>query len=138
MSDRSLQTGVSTTGVSVTVVAVAPVLGSLELVARVSAFFCESQWDSLGITWGCLGNRTPARWGHLWSHQFMIVAPRLYPHCKILQPIKAEACGPPELLLYVQHVIHWAPFLDAQCLLLVQEEVCKEFISQPYPLCLLI
>ena len=74
----------------------------------------------------------------LLSHQFMVVAPQLYPRHKILQPIEVEACGPPELLLYVWHVIHWAPFLDAQCLLLVQEEVCKEFISQPYPLCLLI
>ena len=74
----------------------------------------------------------------LLSHQSMVVAPRLYPCSKISQPIEVEARGPPELLLYVQHVIHWAPFLDAQCLLLVQEEVCEEFISQPYPLCLLI
>ena len=74
----------------------------------------------------------------LLSHQSMVVAPRLYPCHKILQPIEAEARGPPELLLYVWHVIHWAPFLDAQCLLLVWEEVCEEFISQPYPLCLLI
>ena len=74
----------------------------------------------------------------LLSHQSMVVAPRLYPHCKISQPIEAEARGPPELLLYVWHVIYWAPFLDAQCLLLVQEEVCEEFISQPHPLCLLI
>ena len=72
----------------------------------------------------------------LLSHQSVVAAPRLYPHCKILQPIEVEACDPPELLLYVWHVIHWAPFLDAQCLLLVREEVCEEFISQPYPLCL--
>ena len=74
----------------------------------------------------------------LLSHQSVVVAPRLYPHCKILQSIEAEARGPPELLLYVRHVIHWAPFLDAQCLLLMREEVREEFISQPYPLCLLI
>ena len=74
----------------------------------------------------------------LLSHQSMVVAPKLYPRCKVSQPIEVEARGPPELLLYVRHVIHWAPFLDAQCLLLVQEELCEEFISQPYPLCLLI
>ena len=59
-------TGVSVTGDSVTGVTVALVLGSLELVAGVSTFFCESWRDSLGVTWGHLGNRTPARWGHLW------------------------------------------------------------------------
>ena len=74
----------------------------------------------------------------LLSHQSVVVAPRLYPCHKISQPIEAEARGPPELLLYVWHVVHWAPFLDVQCLLLVQEEVCKEFVSQPYPHCLLI
>ena len=74
----------------------------------------------------------------LLSHQSVVVAPQLYPHHKISQPIEAEARGPPELLLYVWHVIHWIPFLDAQCLFLVWEEVCEEFISQPYPLCLII
>ena len=72
----------------------------------------------------------------LLSHQSMVVAPLLYPCRKISEPIEAEACGPPEMFLYVCHVIHWASFLDAQCLLLVWEEVCEEFISQPYPLCL--
>ena len=72
----------------------------------------------------------------LLSHQSMVVAPLLYPRCKISEPIEAEACGPPEMVFYVQQVIHWAPFLGFQCLLLVQEEVCEEFISQPYPLCL--
>ena len=70
------------------------------------------------------------------GHQSVVVAPLLYPSHKISEPIEAEARGPPEMFLYVQHVIHWAPFLDDQCLLLVREEVCKEFISQPYPLCL--
>ena len=74
----------------------------------------------------------------LLSHQSMIVTPQLYPHCKILQPIEVKAHNPPELLLYVRHVIHWVPFLDAQCLPLVWEEVCEEFISVPYPPCLLI
>ena len=74
----------------------------------------------------------------LLSHQSMVVAPLVYPCRKISQPIEAEARGPPELLLYVQHVIHWAPFLDAQCLLLVGEEVCEEFVLLLYQLCLLI
>ena len=74
----------------------------------------------------------------LLSHQSMVVAPWLYPHCKILQPIEAEARSPPELLFYVWHVIDWAPLLDAQCLLFVQEEVCEEFIFQSYPVHLLI
>ena len=73
----------------------------------------------------------------LLSHQSVVVAPWLYLHHKISEPIEAEACGPPEMFLYVHHVIHWAPFLDAQCLLLVREEVCEEFISHPHPLCLL-
>ena len=72
----------------------------------------------------------------LLSHQSVVVAPWLYPSHKISEPIEAKALGPPEMFLYVRHVIHWAPFLDAQCLLLVQEEVCEEFISQLYRLCL--
>ena len=72
----------------------------------------------------------------LLSHQSVVVAPLLYPHHKISEPIEVEARGPPEMFLYVRHVIHWTPFLHAQCLLLVWEEVCEEFISQPYPLCL--
>ena len=59
----------------------------------------------------------------LLSYQSMVVAPLLYPSGKISEPIEAEARGPPEMFLYVRHVIHWAPFLDAQCLLLVREEV---------------
>ena len=53
--------GVSATGVSMTGATVAPMLGSLELVGGISAFFCDSRWDSLGVTWGRLGNRTPTR-----------------------------------------------------------------------------
>ena len=53
-------------GVSVTGVTVALALGSLELVAGVSTFFCMSRWDSLGVNWGRLGNGTPTRLGHLW------------------------------------------------------------------------
>ena len=59
----------------------------------------------------------------LLSHQSMVVAPLLYPSCKISDPIEVEARGPPEMFLYVRHVIHWASFLDGQCLLLVREEV---------------
>ena len=49
-------TGVSAAGVSATGVTVAVVLGSLEPVTGVSALFCESWWDSLGVTWGHLGS----------------------------------------------------------------------------------
>ena len=35
--------------------------------ARVSALICKSRQDSLGVTWGHLGSRTPAKLGHLWS-----------------------------------------------------------------------
>ena len=62
----------------------------------------------------------------LLSHQSMVVAPLLYPRGKTSEAIEAEACGPIEMFFYARHVIHWAPFLDAQCLLLVQEEVCEE------------
>ena len=68
----------------------------------------------------------------------MVVAPLLYPCRKISEPIEAEACGPPEMFLYAQHIIHWAPFLDAQCLLLMREEVREEFVLLLYKLCLLI
>ena len=74
----------------------------------------------------------------LLSHQSMVVAPQLYPHHEISQCIEVEALGPPELLPYVRHVIHWASLLDAQSLLLVWEEVGEEFISRPYPFHLLI
>ena len=59
-------TGSSSAGVPWTGAMVAPVLASLEPVAGVSTLFCESWWDSLGVTWGHLGSRTPAKWGHLW------------------------------------------------------------------------
>ena len=70
------------------------------------------------------------------SHQSMVVAPQLYPRHEIPQPIESEARGPPELLLYVGHVINWASFLDAQHLL-VWDEVGEELISHPYPFHLL-
>ena len=63
----------------------------------------------------------------LLSHQSMVVAPLLYPSRKISEAIEVEACGPPEMFFYACHVIHWAPFLDAQCLLM-WEEVCEELI----------
>ena len=61
----------------------------------------------------------------LLSHQSMIVAPLLYPSSKTSEAIEAEARGPIEMF-YARHVIYWAPFLDAQCLLLVWEEVREE------------
>ena len=64
----------------------------------------------------------------LLSHQSVVIAPLLYSSHKILEPIEAEARGPPEMLFYACHVIHWAPFLDAQCLLPVWEEVHEELI----------
>ena len=74
----------------------------------------------------------------LLSHQSMIVAPLLDPCHKVSQSIEAEARGPPELLLYVWLEIHWAPLFDAQCFLLVWEEVGEEFFLHPYPFTLLI
>ena len=64
----------------------------------------------------------------LLSHQSVVVAPLLYPCRKISEPIEAEARGPPEMFLYARHVIHWAPFLDAHCLLLMREEEREELI----------
>ena len=61
----------------------------------------------------------------LLSHQSVVVALLLYPRGKTSEAIEAEAHGP-IMFFYAQHVIHWAPFLDAQCLLLVQEEVREE------------
>ena len=74
----------------------------------------------------------------LLSHQYVIVAPLLDPCRKVSQPIEVEAHGPPELLLYERHEVHWAPLLDAQCFLLVWEEVCKELVPHFYPFTLLI
>ena len=39
----------------------APVLDTLELVVRVSGFLWETWWDSLGVVCGHLGSSTPAR-----------------------------------------------------------------------------
>ena len=59
-------TGGSSAGVSWTGATVAPVLGSLEPVARVATLLCESWWDSLGVIWGHLDSGTLTKWGHLW------------------------------------------------------------------------
>ena len=64
----------------------------------------------------------------LLSHQSMVVAPLLYPSGKTSGAIEVEARGPKEMFFYACHVINWAPFLDAQCLLLVQEEVHEEHL----------
>ena len=62
----------------------------------------------------------------LLSHHSMVVASLLYPSGKTSEAIEAEARGPPEMFFSACHVIDWAPFLDAQCLLLVWEEVREE------------
>ena len=62
----------------------------------------------------------------LLSHQSVIVAPLFDPCSEVSQSVEAEACGPPELLLYQRHEVQWAPLLDAQCFLLVREEVFEE------------
>ena len=36
----------------------------------------------------------------LLGHQSMVIAPLFDPCCEVSQSMKAEACGPPELLLY--------------------------------------
>ena len=95
-----------------------------------SAFICDSQQDSLGITWGCLGNGARQVWTlmevALLCHQSMVVAPLLYPSGKTPEAIEVEARGPIEMFFYAHHVIDWAPFLDAQCFLLMREEVREE------------
>ena len=73
----------------------------------------------------------------LLSHQSVVVAPLFYPSGKIPEATEVEARGPPEMFFYARHVIHWAPFLDAQCLLLMWEEVCEECLLYVHPLCLL-
>ena len=62
----------------------------------------------------------------------------LDPCHKISQLMEVEAHGPPELIIYVWYVIHWGPLLDAQCFLLVREEVCEELVLHLYPFRLLI
>ena len=64
----------------------------------------------------------------LLSHQSVVIAPLLYPSSKVSELIEVEACGPPKMFFDARHVIHWAPFLDAQCLLLVWEKVREELI----------
>ena len=62
----------------------------------------------------------------LLSYQSVIVAPLLYPSGKTPEAIEVEACGPIEMFFDARHVIDWAPFFDAQCFLLMQEEVREE------------
>ena len=56
----------------------------------------------------------------------MVLAPLLYPSNKTSEAIEVEARGPPEMFFNASHVIDWAPFFDAQCFLLMWEEVCEE------------
>ena len=62
----------------------------------------------------------------LLSHHPVVVAPLLYPSSKASEAMEAEACGPPEMFFDACHVIDWAPFFDAQCFLLMREEVHEE------------
>ena len=58
----------------------------------------------------------------------MVVAPLLYQSGKASEAIEAEAHGPPEMFFDACHVIDWAPFFDAQCFLLMWEEVHEEHL----------
>ena len=62
----------------------------------------------------------------LLSYQSVIVAPLLYPSGETPEAIEVEARGPIEMFFDVCHVIDWAPFFDAQCFLLMREEVREE------------
>ena len=44
-----------------------------------------------------------------------------------------EARGPPELLFHQRHEVQWGPLFDAQCFLLMWEEVFKESILYSCP-----
>ena len=59
----------------------------------------------------------------LLSYQSVIVAPLLYPSSETPEAIEVEACGPIKMFFNVCHVINWASLFDAQCLLLMREEV---------------
>ena len=73
----------------------------------------------------------------LLSHQTMVIAPLLYPSSTVSEPIESEARGPLEMFFNARHVIHWAPLFDAQCFLLIREEVCEELFLQLHPIRLL-
>ena len=64
----------------------------------------------------------------LLSYQSVIVAPLLYPSSETPEAIEVEARGPIEMFFDVCHIIDWAPFFDAQCFLLMQEEVHEEHL----------
>ena len=73
----------------------------------------------------------------LLSHQSMVIASRFDPSHEVLQSVKSEARGPPELLLHKWHVIKGALLLEAQHLLLEWEEVGTELLLHLHPFCLL-
>ena len=77
------------------------------------------------------GQRDPGQVGAsmemaLLGHQSVVIAPLLDPCHKVPQSIEVEAHGPRELLLNKWHEVHWGPFFEVQCFLLMREEVCKE------------
>ena len=73
----------------------------------------------------------------LLSHQSMVIVPLLYPSSEVWKPIESKACGPLEMFFNACHVIHWAPLFDAQCFLLIWEEVREELFLQLHPIRLL-
>ena len=64
----------------------------------------------------------------LLSHHPVVVALLLYSSGKASEAIEVKARGPPEMFFNACHVIDWAPFFDAQCFLLMREEVREEHL----------
>ena len=64
----------------------------------------------------------------LLSHYPVVVAPLLYPSSETPEAIEVEARGPIEVFFDACHVIDLAPFFDAQCFLLMWEEVREEHL----------
>ena len=64
--------------------------------------------------------------GHLVELPILNVAPLLYPSSETPEAIEVEARDPIEMFFDVCHVIDWASFFDAQCFLLMRDEVHEE------------
>ena len=64
----------------------------------------------------------------LLNYQSMIVAPLLYPTSETPEAIQVEAHGPIKMVFDVCHIIDWASKKDAQCFLLMWEEVCEKLL----------
>ena len=71
------------------------------------------------------------------SYQSMIVAPLLYPGSEAPEAIQVEAHGLIKMVFDVCHKIHRASFFEAQCFLLILEEVFEKLLLEPCPFCLL-